>query len=275
MLISCRRSRPRRDESRVTSARRAFRGGFPASPNQATCTRSPSTSQVPRTTPPTTTTGEIQPLCLLTAVRRDGGTTGRRRSQGRARTDRTPGATARPSWGSQWPARRGPRPVRARAHRQRRPPRAGRRARRTRFGAGASRSSRRPASCRRHRSSSARTRGSTRRSRRPPPRPDRGRPRQRELASSGRMNVTRLPWLGPKQRSPCHARGFRSVPQPERSAFAHVTKPALPADRGGELLSGERSALERRADHAGEASSLCLRRHPEVALPARAFPRPS
>src|SRR5205823_5029851 len=64
-LILAARSRPRIAESRVTSSATAFRGSLPASLNHATPTCSPSNSQVPHTAPPATTTGEIQPLCLL------------------------------------------------------------------------------------------------------------------------------------------------------------------------------------------------------------------
>ena len=98
----------------ATSAFRAFRGGLPASPNQATRTQSPSSSQVPATTPPATTTGAIQPLCLLTAARRAGGTTravsGSRAEHVLVEARQQPhGASSARSP----PARRGPRPGRS------------------------------------------------------------------------------------------------------------------------------------------------------------------
>src|SRR5438309_5317891 len=72
--MSVSRGRSRIDESRATSAARAARGAGPASRNQEMCATSPSSPQVPRTTPPRRTTGAIQPLCLLTAARRAAGT---------------------------------------------------------------------------------------------------------------------------------------------------------------------------------------------------------
>src|SRR5688572_33412721 len=68
--ISERRRRPTIADSRSTSSSIRVRGGLPASLNQPTRRLSPSTSHVPVTTPPATTIGAIQPLCLLTAVRR-------------------------------------------------------------------------------------------------------------------------------------------------------------------------------------------------------------
>ena len=52
-----------------------------------------------------------------------------------------------------------------------------------------------------------------------------GMPAQRLLATDGVMKVTRVPLLGPKHRSPCHAIGFSSVPQPERRPSAIARKP--------------------------------------------------
>src|SRR5688500_19008734 len=69
------RSRPRVVPSRSTSWSRALRGTRPASPNHATWTVSASSVHVPETTPCATTTGAIQPLCLLTSARRDFGVT--------------------------------------------------------------------------------------------------------------------------------------------------------------------------------------------------------
>lgn len=74
-VIVARRSRSRVDESLATSALRASRGGLPASLNQPMRATSPSRAQVPDTTPPATTTGEIQPLCRLTVARRARGVT--------------------------------------------------------------------------------------------------------------------------------------------------------------------------------------------------------
>jgi hypothetical protein len=76
-----------------------------------------------------------------------------------------------------------------------------------------------------------------------------GTARQRALASSGRMKVTRVPRLGPWQRSPCHARGFRSVPQPERSASPTWRRPrfALTAVTSSSRVSGPASSAARTA----------------------------
>ena len=56
-----------------------------------------------------------------------------------------------------------------------------------------------------------------------------GIPRHRGLASAGRWNVTRVPWFGPKQRSPRQASGLSSVPHPDRSPSARCRRLRLAA----------------------------------------------
>ena len=87
------------------------------------------------------------------------------------------------------------------------------------------------------------------------------------------MNVTRLPWLGPKHRSPCQASGFRSVPQPERSPSPTWRSPALRDDRRDQLLPGEGPPSSASRTAPPQRLHL-LRGHPEVALPARPLPGP-
>ena len=214
-------------ESRATSASSAVRGGLPASLNQAMRRWSPSSAQVPRTTPPATTIGEIQPLCLLTAARRAAGTTWTSSvprpstywsKPGSSRTAAVGLADASSSSCSARTYARSPstftsasRSPRAPNHvRIRRALTLPRDSQLRKFSIVAGPYAPKYATI----TIGAATSGS-------------GTPAQRELAASGRVKVTRLPRLAPKQRSPCHASGFRSVPQPERSASPTCPSPRL------------------------------------------------
>ncbi len=74
--------------------------------------------------------------------------------------------------------------------------------------------------------------------------------------------------------SPCHASGFRSVPQPERSPSPAWRSPrrALTAVASSSRVSGPPSSAV--ADRPAKRVHL-LRGHAEVALPARPLPGPS
>ena len=190
-------------------------------------TESPSSCHVPATTPPATTTGEIQPAWRLTAARRPGGMTWRVGGPGAE----DPGIET----GQEPHSRR-----RAARRRARRGPRLERRR-----GSPSTSTSARPPPGR----STSRRRSRVRSQ--PPPiqwwnalsvrravRPEVGRDDDRRrllgrrqagpcrgTASDGRRNVTRVPRFGPKQRSPCHANGFSMVPQLDRSASPTWSSP--------------------------------------------------
>ena len=98
-----------------------------------------------------------------------------------------------------------------------------------------------------------------------------GRPVQSGQASAGRMNVTRLPWLGPWQSSPCHASGFNSVPQPERSPSATSPSPGCAATAEMSSVASQRLAIERDGDRVAQPLDP-VARHAESALPAGSCP---
>ena len=92
------------------SQRRALDSvALPASGNQATCNAEPSSSQVPATTPPRTTTGEIQPAWRLTAPDGREPRSAGRRCPGQGPTGRSREAAAALWSASPPPARQGPR----------------------------------------------------------------------------------------------------------------------------------------------------------------------
>ena len=78
----------------------------------------------------------------------------------------------------------------------------------------------------------------------PAPPPCRASRPSRGWCRLGRMNVTRLPWLGPWQILPCQARGLRSVPQPERSPSAISPRPGRAATAEMSSSRAHRPAFE-------------------------------
>ena len=216
-------SRPRIADTARPPPLSAVRGRRPSSANQSTRTRSPSGSQVPRTTPPATTTGRSSQLACSRRLAAPVARRDRPSCPAPARTGRTPAAGARLASASSRRSSSRCSGQDVAARRRPRPPRC-RRAPRTMRAAAVCRTSRRTTSSRTPRSSPGRGRRGRRRPRAAPPRLDRNagpararglRAHEGDAGSTARaVDEVALP-----------ASGFSGVPRPEASPSPTCSSP--------------------------------------------------